>query len=507
MASAAITPAEADDGGLAVVRVKPLGAGGGGGERSAKAAAEAAPSGGVEYSTDPPSLTVGGRTFSYPSHVIAPEMGQQELYASFMPARVNLFMNGTDVNVMAYGQTGSGKTHTMFGPPGIMARAAAGEYGDRDCCPDYGLFPRGLLAVFEAVEELRRSSSAGGAGAGAMVALTASAVELSFMGNVDMLARADDMAARRRAAEAASGGIWAADSLGVALDKAAAPPRLYGMTELPLESAADLRTLYAALATRNTAATLMNNSSSRTHCFAFLTLRVVVQNPKDCPSSSSSSSSSSGSNDVEGSASSSSSPDDSTGVLVRTSRFQFVDLAGSERLKDAHGAEVRLDWGGGGEAMTGLLTNQSLSMLGSCVRALIEHNAKHKGKTQKKNSAFSFRTFLFDLVFLLRESMTGAAATACFVCLSQAPDNLPQSKFALDFGESFAKLPPRPRANRPQPRTALLKAARKMVAEADRALAGSGGGKFRAVREAQKRDGEQQLRLLASLAPSPKPPR
>ena len=34
--------------------------------------------------------------------------------------------------------------------------------------------------------------------------------------------------------------------------------------------------------------------------------------------------------------------------------------------------------------------------------------------------------------------MTGDAATACFVCLSQAPNNLMQSKFALDFGEAVA---------------------------------------------------------------------
>lgn len=331
-----------------------------------------------------------------------------------------------------------------------MARAGAGEYGD-DLCPDYGLFPRGLLAVFEACDALRRS--------GVAVVLTASAVELSHLGNADMLARAEEMAQRQKAADKA-GGIWQEGALGVSLDKAAQPPRLYGMTEFPLNHISDLRTVYAALARRNTAATLMNDSSSRTHCFAFLTLRTH----------------------------------DPVGDKVRMSRFQFVDLAGSERIKDAHGDVA--DWSGGGQAVTGLLTNFSLTMLGQCARALVEHN-RRKGKKSK----FSFRAYLFDMVMLLQESMTGRASTACFVCVSQAPDNLGQSKFALDFGEAFSNLSPRPSPVKPEPRKKLLQAAENMLAEAERVLARGGGGKFRFVREAQKRDAEQQIALLAQLAP------
>eukprot|EP01052_Picozoa_sp_SAG31_P045042 SAG31_NODE_8080_length_1526_cov_1.935529_1_plen_368_part_10 len=368
-------------------------------------------------------------------------MDQQAVYDGFMPPRVQAFLDGTNVNVVAYGQTGSGKTHTMFGPPGIMGRAAAGEHGD-SVCPDYGLFPRGLLAVFDACIAMRKS--------GAAVVLTASAVELSHMGNVDMLARADEIAARKRAAEtASSGGMWQDWALGVSVDRAATPPRLYGMSELPLCAPKDLHAVYAALATRNTAATLMNDSSSRTHCFAFLTLRVY-----DCVSD-----------------------------TVRVSRFQFVDLAGSERLKDAHGTDLNMDFGSGSEAITGLLTNYSLTMLGACVRALLEHNAK-KGKKGR----FSFRTYMFDLVQLLVESMTGHAHTACFVCLSQAPDNLTQSKFALDFGETFAKLSPKPRRVKPQARKQLVKMASKMVDESNKALATVKDQKWRAIREAQKRD-------------------
>ena len=263
----------ADDGGPGVVRIKPLGAGGGGGERSADGAER------VAFSTQAAEVTVAGRRFTYPSHVIGDDMGQQALFDAFMPPRVEAFLGGVNVNVMAYGQTGSGKTHTMFGPPGLLARAAAGEYGSA-LCPDYGLFPRGLRAVFEACEEMRR--------AGGAVVLTASAVELSIMGNEDMLAR-------RTAASGKRSVDFSGAQLGVALDRATDPPRLYGMTELPLDTPEDIQAVYAALATRNTAATNMNDSSSRSHCFAFLTLRVL----------------------------------DKASDTVRTSRFQFVDLAGA----------------------------------------------------------------------------------------------------------------------------------------------------------------------------------
>ena len=145
------------------------------------------------------------------------------------------------------------------------------------------------------------------------------------MGNQDMLMRLEDVERlRREAAKGQANSKWSGDGLGVALDKNSRPPRLFGMTELPLDSVSDVRALYAALATRNTAGTLMNDSSSRSHCFAFLTLRAY----------------------------------DAKDDTIRTSRFQFVDLAGSERLRDAHGNDAK--WSEVGEAMKGLVTNYSL---------------------------------------------------------------------------------------------------------------------------------------------------
>ena len=164
------------------MRIKPLGAGGGGGEASAAALDGAPPPPSVHYTALPlpPSVTIDGRVFSYPRHVIGPEMDQRALYDEFMPQRVAAFLDGVNVNVMAYGQTGTGKTHTMFGPPGMMARAAQGAFGAA-VADDYGLFPRGLLAIIDAAR----------ARYGARAVLTASAVELSITGNLDMMTKSE----------------------------------------------------------------------------------------------------------------------------------------------------------------------------------------------------------------------------------------------------------------------------------------------------------------------------
>ena len=118
---------------------------------------------------------------------------------------------------------------------------------------------------------------------------------------------------------------------------------------------------------------------------------------------------------------------------------------------------------------------------------------------QRKRVQFSFRAYLVDLVLLLQESMMGTAATACFVCLSQAPDNLMQSKFALDFGEVFAKLSSRPREVEPEKRARLVSSVNKLQSEARKVLSGGGGGKYKMMRIAQLRDCEQQLALIGRL--------
>lgn len=163
-----------------------------------------------------------------------------------------------------------------------MARAGAGEFGHgiRD---EYGIFPRGLWTIYERVMLLNAG------GEGTRFVLTASCVELGIMGNADMLVKSHE----ERNAERDKSWADRVHGGGPQLDKFSAPPRMYGMVELPMETPADLLRMCAAIASRNTAGTLMNDSSSRSHCFCWLTLFAH----------------------------------DQASDTVRRSRFQFVDLA------------------------------------------------------------------------------------------------------------------------------------------------------------------------------------
>merc|ERR1719199_1933448 len=74
-------------------------------------------------------------------------------------------------------------------------------------------------------------------------------------------------------------------------------------------------------------------------------------------------------------------------------------------------------------------------MLSQCVRDLVQHRA-----SKVRRQSFSIRTYLFDLVQLLSESLMGSALTLVIVCISSAPANAQQSCHALDFGEVFSRL-------------------------------------------------------------------
>ena len=87
----------------------------------------------------------------------------------------------------------------------------------------------------------------------------------------------------------------------------------------------------------------MNDSSSRSHCFAFLTLRCFD-------------------------------PDKDT---VTTSRFQFVDLAGSERMKDAHGSKSWKDGDEQGEKLVASLPFLHLRGVGES-RIMRPFNSTHE---------------------------------------------------------------------------------------------------------------------------------
>jgi hypothetical protein len=321
------TTTEGDDGGLAIVRIKPIGAGGGGvessgiGMKDGEAALRYTGGGGK---IDIVAGKVSGKSFNYMNHVIPPETNNEELYNFFLPRRIKAFLDGYNVNVMAYGQTGTGKTHTMFGTPGIMDRAGNGEYS-MSVAEDYGIFPRSLIEIFHRYKELSSSLTT------KKYILTANVIELSMLlGNRDLL-NISTTAKNSR-------GYLKATQYGVCIDRVSKPARMFGMEEKILNDENDIYQFFSALSRRCTSGTQLNQYSSRSHCFVALQLYSY----------------------------------DTSNDTLQTSRFQFVDLAGSEKMKDAH---CDTDYRQSTASFQGMLVNYSLTMLGCAVRDLVAHRS------------------------------------------------------------------------------------------------------------------------------------
>ena len=367
-----------DNKGLGIIRVKPIGAGGGGGESSSNKGFSA-----IKYSES--TISIDGKSFSYPKMVVTPDTSQESLFNEFMPDHIQGFLDGYNVNIIAYGQTGSGKTYTVFGPPGCMDRAGKGDYGN-NIHENYGLFPRALYNIFHRLEELKESASSNA------YMMTCAAVELSSMGNEDMFNKSGNIPPSSKLGSA---------SCGVVLDRSSKPPRLYGQCEMVIEKKEDLLCVFSALAVRNTSGTLMNDSSSRSHCIVSLRLWKYEKSSQN----------------------------------VSISRFQFCDLAGSERMHKtyADGATYKKPNGGWNlDVIQGMSTNFSLMELSRCLQDI--------SMVRKAKRDFNFRAYVTDLPFLLSDTIVGNALTACFVCISQAISNKAESRAAMDFGKRFSSL-------------------------------------------------------------------
>ncbi|KAK6149135.1 hypothetical protein DH2020_016660 [Rehmannia glutinosa] len=75
---------------------------------------------------DPKPLKDGKKMFQF-NHVFGPTATQDEVFRDTQPL-VRSVMDGYNVCIFAYGQTGSGKTHTMYGPPGGLAKELGISY-------------------------------------------------------------------------------------------------------------------------------------------------------------------------------------------------------------------------------------------------------------------------------------------------------------------------------------------------------------------------------------------
>jgi hypothetical protein len=415
--SAAAGSPPGDEAVRVVVRVRPPGA------RDARAAPAVATRGGREVTLSEP-----GRAEPFAAAfdaALGAGAGQAEVYATVGAPAVRHCLDGFNATVIAYGQTGSGKTHTVLGDEAALAGGGGGA--DLDAAglpPGAGLAPRVFSALFAAL--------GAAAAAGGRHSVRCSLLEIYCEDVLDLLAP--------------GGG-----PLAVRDGDAARGVYVEGLSEVECSSAAEVLALLArGAAARRSAATAMNDRSSRSHCV--LTAAVAATAP----------------------------PPRGGGLsAVRRSKLNLVDLAGSERVGRS---------GAKGEALTEARSiNRSLAVLGRVAAALGERQrrgsgagaaaaAAAAGSATDRGGHVPFRDS--KLTFLLQESLGGNARTAVVACVAPGADSASETFSTLAFASGARRLRCRPVADEggagsPRALTADNARLRRLVAEL---LAGGGGG-------------------------------
>ena len=385
---------------------------------------------------DSSKKTKKDQTFSHFHHVLPPDISQSHTFETVCSPLVRQWLGGHDVDLICYGQTGSGKTYTQFGPPKSMKKAleALGEGGGigtispadvvQKC---HGLILRTGFAALAAVDAINKR------GDSSRAVLHGSMVEMSIMSSSQ---HASDLLAAKKQCF---------------VDK---HHHLEGAVHLPLTDTRSLVTMAAAVETRLTRGTKMNNSSSRSHCVTVFTLHTRDTDNK-----------------------------------VRISRFNFFDFMGSERFKGPNAAH------GGGSARSttagweGIYANYSLLFLGEAVRAATQRRRAKKNSIQKMGG----KGFLNEL---LSGSLVGHALTAMVTCLSGSERNGAESFLSCKYSKDMAKMQNEPRVQLSTHFDELVAQVEQERAKSAKIAAKGVAGKYQAKRMAEVAGYENTLNIL-----------
>lgn len=300
---------------------------------------------------------------------------QEKVYTDLGADMVNNVLEGYNCCLFAYGQTGAGKSHTMMG------------YGDQP-----GVIPRSVEDLFSQKSHLQ----------GDELRVWASFVEIYNEQLRDLL----EPSGLRQETQS-SLRIMDHPALGVIIP---------GLVEAACQSVMEVKKLIRfGLKKRVTSATIMNNTSSRSHAVFILKVQRLAGG---CERS------------------------DSTNA-----RMNLVDLAGSERHKAAfvHGATFK----------EGCAINQSLSALALVIKELGEQQARShiRQRTRsfsgvlpgtpappnmKPKEVVPFRSS--KLTFLLRDSLAGNSRSRMVAAVSPAACNVDETISTLRFASSVKKV-------------------------------------------------------------------
>ncbi|XP_038070916.1 kinesin-like protein KIF11-A [Patiria miniata] len=312
------------------------------------------------------------KTFSF-DKAFGPKAKQIEVYKSVVLPILDEVLMGYNCTVFAYGQTGTGKTFTMEGDR-TPDPAVSWEED-----PLAGIIPRAMHQIFEKLQSAEVEFS-----------VRVSFMELYNEELFDLLTGPEDTQRLRIFEDAARKGSVV----------------IQGLEEIVVHNKSEV---YAILekgaAKRQTAATLMNATSSRSHSVFTVTIHIKE-------------------NSVDGE------------ELLKTGKLNLVDLAGSENIGRSGAVDKRAREAGN--------INQSLLTLGRVITALVEH-APHVPYRESK------------LTRLLQDSLGGRTKTSIIATISPSICNLEETLSTLDYAHRAKNITNRPEINQKLTKRALIK--------------------------------------------------
>ena len=287
---------------------------------------------------------------------------QEDVYNSLGEEFLDHNFEGYHTCIFAYGQTGSGKSYTMMGTP-----------------EQQGLIPRTCQDLFERIESNESPSVS--------YSVRVSYFEVYNEHVRDLLVPRTDPPYYLKIRESPTEGPYVKD-----------------LTDQPVRNYQDVeRLMQRGDASRTTASTKMNDTSSRSHAVFTIMLK---QMHADMAS------------------------DETT---ERIARIRLVDLAGSERAKATESKGQRL--------REGANINKSLTTLGRVIAALADASAKSgspkkRQLKQQPREVVPYRDSI--LTWLLKDSLGGNSKTAMIACV--APSDYDETLSTLRYADQAKRI-------------------------------------------------------------------
>mmetsp|Transcript_27007 Transcript_27007/g.59061 ORF Transcript_27007/g.59061 Transcript_27007/m.59061 type:complete len:1042 (+) Transcript_27007:153-3278(+) len=319
------------------------------------------------------------RTFRF-DKVFGPDSTQEKLFKQAVVPIVQEVMDGFNCTIFAYGQTGTGKTYTMEGGPRESTDG-------RKLSAEAGVIPRSIKQIFDTIEANNMDST-----------VKVSFLELYNEELTDLLSFDDDkdISKKLRLLEDRSG------------------VNVQGLEEVIVRSAAEIyQVLDRGTAKRRTAATLLNNRSSRSHSIFTITIHLKETTPEG--------------EDV-----------------IKVGKLNLVDLAGSENISRSGAKDSRAREAGS--------INQSLLTLGRVITALVEHSGHIPYRDSK-------------LTRLLRDSLGGRTKTCIIATIAPTVQCQEETISTLDYAHRAKNIRNRPEVNQKISKTTMIK---EMAAEIEK---------------------------------------